>query len=94
MATDKKQSVEELLRDLGKKIDELIERGKGKSEGFGKEMDSRLEELRKNKEKLEQDFKRFTGDNEKWKSVEESLEKAAYEIKQVLKTAFGKKKKE
>lgn len=89
MAT-KNQSVEDLLADLGRKVDELIERGKQKSGSFGKEVEERMDELRKNKEKLEQDFKAFT-DNEKWESVEKSLEKAAYEIKQALKTAFGRK---
>lgn len=88
----KDKSVEELFRDLGRKIDELIEKGKQSSEGVREDLDKRVEEIKKNKEKLENDFKRFTGDKEKWKAVEESLENAAKELKNALEIVFSKKK--
>jgi polyhydroxyalkanoate synthesis regulator phasin len=87
----KDKTVEDLFRDLGKKIDQLIERGKMNSEEIRVELDKRVEEIRRNKEKLEEDFKNFTGDKEKWKAVESSLENAAKELKRAVETAFGKK---
>lgn len=84
----KDRSVEDLFRDLGKKIDQLIERGKMNSEEVRLDLDKRIEEIRKNKEKLESDFKSFTGDKEKWKAVENSLENAARELKKAVETAF------
>lgn len=88
----KDKSVEELFRDLGKKIDELIEKGKQNSESVREGLDKRVEEIKKNKEKLENDFKHFTGDKEKWKAVEESLESAAKELRNALEIVFSKKK--
>ncbi len=87
----KDKTVEDLFRDLGKKIDQLIERGKMSSEDVRDELDKRMDEIRKNKEKLEEDFKNFTGDKEKWKAVENSLENAAKELKKAVETAFGKR---
>jgi len=89
---NKDKTVEDLFRDLGRKIDHLIEKGKQSSEGARFDLDKRVEEIRKNKEKLENDFKNFTGDKEKWKAVESSLENAAKELKKALETAFSKKK--
>lgn len=87
----KDRTVEDLFRDLGKKIDQLIERGKMSSEDVREDLDKRMEEIRKNKEKLEEDFKNFTGDKEKWKAVENSLENAARELRKAVETAFRKK---
>jgi polyhydroxyalkanoate synthesis regulator phasin len=88
----KDKSVEDLFRDLGRKIDQLIERGKMNSEEVRIELDKRVEEIRKNKEKLESDFKNFTGDKDKWKAVENSLENAAKELRKAVETAFKSKK--
>ena len=87
----KDRTVEDLFRDLGKKIDQLIERGKMSSEDVREDLDKRVEEIRKNKENLEEDFKNFTGDKEKWKAVENSLENAARELRKAVETAFRKK---
>lgn len=88
----KDKTVEDLFRDLGRKIDQLIERGKQSSEDAREELEKRVDEMRKNREKLENDFKSFTGDKEKWKAVEKSLENAAKELKKAVETAFAKKK--
>lgn len=90
---DKKdKTVEDLFRDLGKKIDQLIEKGKQSSEGVRKDLEKSIEEIRRNKEKLEKDFKDFAGDKEKWKAVEGSLENAAKELRNALEIIFSKKK--
>ncbi len=87
----KDRTVEDLFKDLGRKIDQLIERGKMSSEEVRDELDKRMDEIRKNKEKLEEDFKNFTGDKEKWSAVENSLENAAKELKKAVETAFKKR---
>ena len=87
----KDRTVEDLFKDLGRKIDQLIERGKMSSEEVRDELDKRMDEIRKNKEKLEEDFKSFTGDKEKWRAVETSLENAAKELKKAVETAFKKR---
>lgn len=88
----KDRTVEDLFRDLGRKIDQLIEKGKQSSEEVRNDLDKRVEEIRKNKEKLEKDFKSFTGDKDKWKAVESSLENAAKELRNALEIVFSKKK--
>jgi Skp family chaperone for outer membrane proteins len=50
------EEVEKLLRDIGIKIDELIEKGKEASGEAKKEIEKKIEELKLNKEDLERDF--------------------------------------
>lgn len=50
------EEVERLLRDVGSKIDELIEKGKEVSGEAGDEIDKKIVELKANKEGIERDF--------------------------------------
>lgn len=86
--------VENLLRELGKKIDQLIEEGKKASSGLSGEVEEKIKELKIQKEKLEADFEEFKKKNEpRWKEAREHLEVAIQEIKQAAEAAFRNMRK-
>ena len=80
---------EHLFKNLGKKIDELIEDiKKGAQDPKYKD---RFEELKKNGEKLKNEFQNFKTDNKAvFDDIEESFERAGKEIKNIFKD-FNKK---
>ena len=50
------KEVEKLLQNIGEKIEELIAAGKGASADAQEEIQKRVEELKKKREELENDF--------------------------------------
>ena len=70
--------VEEILRELGHKIDVLINETTSSSKEVRSELEKTIELLRIRKEKLEEEFNTYTG-QEKWQAIDE-LKKAVEAI--------------
>lgn len=86
-----KGQVENILTELGKKIDILIEDAKGAKDTIRDDMEEKIEELKQKKAKIEEEFSTYQEKNEgKWDEVKEHLEKALTEIKMAAATAFRK----
>ena len=95
MSAEKTGKVEKVLQELGKSIDELIEKAKTSKGPVKKEIDSRVEELKRNKKTLEKEFEKFkkehSGNMDKF---EKSVKSAAGEVKKSFEHMFSKKSKE
>ncbi len=90
-----KGQVEEILTELGKKIDQLIEDAKVAKDTIRDDLEIRIEELKKKKEKIEEDFNNYQEKNEgKWDEVKDHLENALSELKMAASTAFKRKEQE
>jgi len=81
--------MENMLKDLGRKIDELIAKSKDGTSDFKMDIDARKEELKRNMETLETETKRFVQDKEKWRDVEAKLKNVVIELKDAVETAFS-----
>ncbi|MDQ3536959.1 MAG: hypothetical protein M3421_15185 [Bacteroidota bacterium] len=92
MDSEYQGKAEKILRDLGKKIDELINKSFQEKGELKEDINSRIEELKRDKEKLEKEMKDFVSRNEgKWKEVEVYLKRAAEELKKALDVVFQNK---
>ena len=60
MENQKQGSAEKLLTDFGKKIDELIEKAKAKSEGIDDKFEEGVDELKRGWDKFDGEVKNFT----------------------------------
>lgn len=86
-----KKSVEDILSELGKKIDHLIEETKNAGTKVSKDTEKKIEELKKQKERLEEEIKNRTGNSsEKWTQVRDHLNEAADATRKALETLFKK----
>ncbi|MEQ9424674.1 MAG: hypothetical protein RJQ09_09675 [Cyclobacteriaceae bacterium] len=89
---DKKGQVENILTELGKKIDELIEDAKDAKDSIRDDLEVKIEKLKARKSKIESEFKNYQADKEdRWTGVREHLEKALSEIKAAASSAFKSK---
>ncbi|MBV6643637.1 MAG: hypothetical protein KI791_23155 [Cyclobacteriaceae bacterium] len=97
MAKDTKGQVEEILSELGKKIDVLINETKNAGGEVRDDIEDRIRELKKRKSKLESDFRAYKDKNDdKWQEIKQHLVTAVHELKLAVETAFTdsqKKKK-
>ncbi len=92
MENKKVGKAEQILRDLGKTIDELIQKASGSSGDMKSEMKKRIDELKKDRDTLEKDLNRFKDEhNEDFERLENSVQKAADEIKETLQKFFRKR---
>lgn len=87
----KHRNMEEVFQDLGKKIDQMIENSKLSKIEWKKEVDQRVEEVKRNIETLETKTKEVLGDKERWKEVEDKLRKATDEFCDAVDAAFRNK---
>jgi predicted nucleic acid-binding Zn-ribbon protein len=86
---------EKMFKDLGKKIDSFMLELDDAGDNLKDELGSRLEELKKSKDSLGNEYKSFKEKNkDKWAEVENSLEKAGQELKEAFKAAFSKPPKD
>ena len=92
MTKENQGKMEGLLKDLGRKIDELMAKTKDGTQDFKVDIDARKEELKRNMDKLEDETKKFIQDKEKWTEVESKLKNVVYELKDAVETAFSVKK--
>ncbi|MEP0368500.1 MAG: hypothetical protein ABJN36_16605 [Cyclobacteriaceae bacterium] len=84
-AEDPKGQVENMLSELGKKIDHLIHETKGAKDEVRVEVEKKIKDLKKKKEKLEEDFSSYKDKNEdKWVDAKSHLAIALDELKKAL----------
>ena len=89
--SDDKGKVEEILAELGKKMDQLIEETKKAGSNVSEEAEKKIQDLRKKKEKLEEDFKGYSSNSgEKWDHAKIHLNEAATEIRRAFEAMFKK----
>lgn len=86
--------VEKTLQEMGKAIDELIDKAKNSKGDIKEEMDKRVEELKKSKDSLEEKYKEFKeGHSEDIEKFEGYMQKSADEVKTTMNKLFSKFKK-
>ncbi len=89
MAKDFEKKARDILDILNKKIDELLERHDISKEDIKKEIDVRVEELKKTKATIEKELKEFGEDNrENFERIERAIGGAAREIGEAFKDMF------
>lgn len=94
MQNTEQGKVESLLKDLGKKIDQLITEGKKASSGLSQDVEEKIRDLKIQRDKLEAEFDEFKKKNEpRWKEAREHLEVAMMEIRKAAEAAFKNMKK-
>lgn len=89
MSEESKGKVENLLTELGRKIDHLIEEAKEASGDVREEVDQKIEELKQRKDKLEDEFQEFKN-QERWQEAKVHFASAANELKQAVEKVFKK----
>ena len=92
METDHKGQVEQILKELGHKIDHLIAETKEASGEIRDDLEEKIKEFKSKKSKLEEDYEDFKTKNEgKWEEIKTHLSGAALELENAVKAAFNKK---
>ena len=93
--SEEKGQVEDILQELGKKIDHLIEEAKGASEKVSEETEKKIDDLKEQKEKLEEEFKTYRSESgERWQDAKVHLNDAAGAMGMALKSLFGSKEQD
>ncbi len=90
MAEKTKGRVEDLLRELGKKIDELIIEAKDAKDEIRDEVEKKIQDLKRKKEELEKEMEDYKN-QEKWQEAREHFFTALQELKKAAETIFSKK---
>ncbi|WP_109832356.1 sll1863 family stress response protein [Reichenbachiella versicolor] len=91
MSEQHKGQIEDILKDLGRKIDELIEKAKTAKDEVRDDIDKKITVLKSRKKDLEDEYYDFKEKNEdKWAEVKDHLSSAAAEIKLAAEAAFKK----
>ena len=95
MGNSKMGRAEKVLRDLGKSIDDLFAKSKNSTNDVKKEVDERIEELKRNKKTLEEKFASFKEEHaDEFEKFETKLQEATDEVKEAFDKLFKKEKKE
>ncbi|MDH5608459.1 MAG: hypothetical protein OEY56_03185 [Cyclobacteriaceae bacterium] len=82
--------IEDILRELGKKIDQLIEETKEASAGVRDEIEDKIEALKAKKADLENEFQHYK-DQEKWNEAKEHFSSAVHEFRKGVEAMFNRK---
>ncbi len=83
--------VEDVLSELGKKIDQLIQETKRAGNNISEEAEKKIHDLKGQKEKLEDELKGYTNSTgEKWEHARTHLNDAATEIRRAFEAMFKK----
>ena len=90
METTNEGKAEKAFKNFGKKVDEFLNDLDGAGEKFQKEFNDKYEELKVSAEKLRKESE----NKERWKEVEEALQKAGDELSKAFKAAFKKREEE
>lgn len=89
--SDEKGKVEDILTELGKKIDQLIGETKKAGSNVSEETQNQINNLKAKKEKLEEEFKGYSANSgEKWDHAKIHLNEAATEIRRAFEAMFKK----
>ncbi|WP_425390648.1 hypothetical protein [Ekhidna sp.] len=84
-----KRKVEDILAELGKKIDHLVEETKSAGSKVSEEMEEQIVKLKAQKEKLEDQVNsRSAKSNEKWVEAREHMNEAAAAINKAIGVFF------
>ncbi len=87
--SESKGQVEQLLQELGKKIDQLMEEAREAKDELRDEFEEKIEELKERKEKLESEFEDFKS-QEKWQEAKVHFVSAVDELRKAVKAVFQK----
>ncbi|WP_436515561.1 hypothetical protein [Ekhidna sp. To15] len=84
-----KRNVEDILAELGKKIDHLMAETKKAGNKVTDDMEKQIEKLKAQKDKLEEDLKDKTSDSsEKWGQAREHMNDAAAALNKAIGVFF------
>ena len=84
-----KHKVEEILSELGRKIDHLIEETKQAGSKASEEMEVHIEKLKEQKERIEAEIRNSSSKpNEKWSEAKEYLNEAAESLHRAISVFF------
>ena len=93
MEDHSKGKMEDILRELGHKIDILINEATSSSREVRSELDKVIQSLKKRKEKLEEEFNTYK-DQKKWQTTKNHFGNAIGELKKAVEVLFNKNKKD
>ena len=93
MEDHSKGKMEDILRELGHKIDILINEAASSSREVRSELDKAIQSLKKRKEKLEEEFNTYTG-QKKWQTTKNHFGNAIGELKKAVEALLNKNKKD
>lgn len=86
-----KKKAEEVLAELGRKIDELIAEAKTAGKGVADDLEDKISHLKDQKEELEMRIKEGLGQsNEKWTEIREHLNEAAEALHKAFRSLLNK----
>ena len=91
MSSETKGQVENLLAELGKKIDHLIVEAKEAGGEIREDLEEKIQDLKSKKEKIEQDFEEYKS-SEKWQDAKNHVNSAVKELKAAVEALFKDKK--
>ena len=89
--SESKGQVEKMLKELGRKIDELIAETKEAKDEVTKDIEKKIAELKKRKEKLEKEWDEYK-EQDKWHETKGHFMNALHELKAGLETLFTRSK--
>jgi|TARA_B110000027_G_scaffold102797_1_gene108830 hypothetical protein len=92
MEDQSRGKVEEILRELGQKIDVLINEATSSSQEVRSELEKTIQLLKIRKEKLEEEFNTYTG-QEKWQATKNHFGNAIGELKKAVEALLNKNEK-
>tara|TARA_E500000331_G_C16790867_1_gene512264 strand:- start:87 stop:368 length:282 start_codon:yes stop_codon:yes gene_type:complete len=92
MEDQSRGKVEAILRELGQKIDVLINETTSSSNEVRNELEKTILLLKIRKEKLEEEFNTFTG-QEKWQTTKNHFGNAIGELKKTVEALLNKNEK-
>ncbi len=87
--SESKGQVENLLQELGRKIDDLVDEMKDVKDDLKEEFENKVDELREKKEQLEAEFDEFKN-QEKWQEAKGHFVSAVGELRKAVQTALRK----
>ena len=93
MEDHSKGKMEDILRELGHKIDILINEATSSSREVRSELDKAIQSHKKRKEKLEEEFNTYTG-QKKWQTTKNHFGNAIRELKKAVEALLNKNKKD
>ena len=86
-------NAENMFKKFGKNVDSFISELKDVKGNSNEEFKSRLEELKKSKDSLEEKFNDFKHENkDKWDEVQTDLDRAGQEFKKAVNNLFSSRK--
>ena len=93
MEDHSKGKMEDILRELGHKIDILINEATSSSREVRSELENAIQSLKKRKEKLEEEFNTYTG-QKKWQITKNHFDNAIGELKKAVEVFLNKNRKD